>query len=207
MQELQKVGLMEFLTPAQLPSNLQQQLTYRRLTTGQILFQQGEQAQSVFILESGQLRVVSFTDQKIINHYFVKVSENFAEIALFSETYTYTAMADIPSRVIVIPKSAFLEALHNSTELSMLFMKQFAHRLKAIQTLLELRSIRSARERIMYYLQLNLQPNQTTVTLEKSLKDIATELGLVPEVLSRNLALLQEEGVITRKKRSITFNE
>lgn len=198
---------MEFLTPAQLPSNLQQQLTYRRLTTGQILFQQGEQAQSVFLVESGRLRVVSFTEQKIINHYFVEVGESFAEIALFSEKYTYTVMADVPSRAIVIPKLGFLEALHNSTELSMIFMRQFAHRLKSIQTLLELRSIRSARERILYYLQLNLQPNQTTVALEKSLKDIATELGLVPEALSRNLTLLQEEGIITRKKRSITFNE
>lgn len=198
---------MEFLTPAQLPSSLQQQLTYRILTTGQIIFQQGEEAQSIFLVDSGRLRIVSFTDQKIINHYFVEVGESFAEIALFSEKYTYTVMADVPSRAIAIPKSSFLEALHNSTEFSMAFMKQFSQRLKVVQTLLELRSIRSARERIVYYLQLNLQPNQTTVTLEKSLKDIATELGLVPEVLSRNLTLLQEEGIITRKKRSITLNE
>lgn len=198
---------MEYLTVTQLPSKLQQQLTYRSLNAGQILFQQGEKAESIFLVESGRLKIVGFTDQKIITHYFVEVGESFAEIALFSEQYTYTVIADIPSQAIVIPKSGFIEAIRNSTDFSITFMRQLSQRLEVVQTLLELRSIRSARERIMYYLKLNLPSNQTTLTLDKSLKNIATELGLVPEVLSRNLALLQEEGIITKKKRSITLNE
>jgi CRP/FNR family transcriptional regulator, dissimilatory nitrate respiration regulator len=41
--------------------------------------------------------------------------------------------------------------------------------------------------------------------LDRPLKDIAGDLGLTPEALSRALAHLQKVGEITRNQRKITF--
>ncbi len=198
---------MSILTVQQLPPDLQRTLTHRNLVAGQLLVQQGEPAQSIYFVESGRIRLVSFTDTQIITHYFVDAGESFSETALFSETYACTAIAEIDSRISSIPKPDFLEALSVSSELTDAYIRQLTQRFITVKTLLELRSIHSARERIMRYLVLHVQPDGVTVNLLRSLKDWASELGLSPEAVSRILNQLQDEGRIRRKKGKITLYE
>ncbi|MGL6338038.1 MAG: helix-turn-helix domain-containing protein, partial [Waterburya sp.] len=47
---------------------------------------------------------------------------------------------------------------------------------------------------------------RTTVTLERPLKEIAEEIGISPEALSRALRELQQEGIITRTRNTIVFS-
>lgn len=117
------------------------------------------------------------------------------------------AIADVPSRLAVIDKEDFRQALSNYPDLANLYMNQLTYRFKSIKTLLDLRSIRSARERLLQYLMLQVEPSSRTLVLQRPLKDLAIELGLSAEALSRSLSRLQEEGVITRRQRSITLNE
>jgi CRP-like cAMP-binding protein len=198
---------MSVLTTQQLPLDLQQAMTFQTLSAGQLLIQQGEPAQFIYFVESGLIRLVSFTDEQIITHYFVEAGESFAETALFSEAYTCTAIVEVDSRVSMISKPRFLESLSASPELTEVYIRQLTQRFLSLKTLLELRSIRSARERIMRYLMLNVQPDGVTVNLQRSLKDWASELGLSPEAVSRILNQLQDEGMITRRKRQITLHE
>ena len=51
------------------------------------------------------------------------------------------------------------------------------------------------------------EPNQAMIELERPLKDIASELGLVPEVLSRTLTTLKNDGIISRDKRYVYLRE
>jgi CRP/FNR family transcriptional regulator, dissimilatory nitrate respiration regulator len=51
------------------------------------------------------------------------------------------------------------------------------------------------------YLEIEAYPKGKTVNLNQSLKDIAEEIGLSQESLSRVLSQLQKDGVISRKKR------
>lgn len=44
---------------------------------------------------------------------------------------------------------------------------------------------------------------QTTTTFDRPLKDIAVDLGLTPETLSRALTRLEREGIITRTRLQI----
>ena len=60
---------------------------------------------------------------------------------------------------------------------------------------------------LLHYLMRRRTPGQLTVVLDRALRAIASELALTPEALSRLLSRLQTEGIITRKKRSITFAE
>ncbi len=106
------------LTIEEFPPDLQSAITDYELAKDQILFQQGEPTQAIFWVESGRLKLVSFTDQQMINHYSVSAGESFAETALYFETYACTAIAEQPSRVIAIPKQVFVEALRQSPNLS-----------------------------------------------------------------------------------------
>lgn len=194
------------LTARELPPVLKNTITYLEVAKGQILFQQQEPAQNIFWVESGRLKLVSFAEEQMITHYSVGADESFAETALYCDIYACTAIAEQTSRVIAIPKQVFLEVLRQSPTLFEQYLTHLTYRFAAVKRLLELRSIRSARDRLLHYLSYQRQPGQLTVPLTQSLKSLAVELGLSPEVLSRTFTQLESEGILSRKKGSITFN-
>jgi CRP/FNR family transcriptional regulator, dissimilatory nitrate respiration regulator len=197
---------MNFLQLNQLPAVLNSAAYFCDLYNGEILFTQGDRSEAIFVLESGSILLLNYTENgQQVNHYTVREKELFAELVLFKEVYLCTAIANRPTRVLVLPKEAFLKALKLSPELAEAFMAQLAERLHECKLLLELRSIRSAQKRVLHYLRLLAQSNETTVVLDRPLKDIAGDLGLTPEALSRALAHLQKVGEITRNQRKITF--
>jgi CRP/FNR family transcriptional regulator len=190
----------------QLPIDLQALTSFQQLDTGQVLFAQHEVVQAAFILESGKIQLVSYTeDGQQIHHYTVWAGESFAEVALFHERYLCTAIASTPSRVLALPKQAYLAALKAHPLLAEMFMAQLAHRLYDSKILLELRSIRPAHKRVLHYLRLNVQADGVTVKLDRPLKEIADDLGLTPEALSRTLNQLHAQRMINRRKRIVTL--
>jgi CRP/FNR family transcriptional regulator, dissimilatory nitrate respiration regulator len=190
----------------QLPSDLQTAIAYQNLAEGEILFSQNDPAQAIFVVDSGCIKLVHFTDAgKIINHYSVKPGQYFAEVALFNDTYVCTAVAEMTTKIMSFPKSLFSQALEQNVNLSRSFTEQLARRLHYTKLLLELRGIRSARDRVLHYLRVMAPPNEKIVDLEHPLKDIANDIGIAPEVLSRTLTQLQNDGVISRMKKKIIF--
>lgn len=161
-----------------------------------------------FAVESGQISLVRYTETgQAIKHYGIKTRESFAQAALFNGAYDCAAIADVPSQVVVVPRQPLLDALQQYPDLAASYMAQLAQQLHETRTLLDLRSIHSARDRVLYYLHLHAQSSPRTVTFERPLKEIAADLDLSPEAFSRSLSQLQREGVITRIKRKITLNK
>jgi CRP-like cAMP-binding protein len=73
-----------------------------------------------------------------------------------------------------------------------------AHQVIELRHRLEIMKVRSAKERVMLYLDLNAGPDGRTVDLRSQLQDIAGELGMTREVLYRALASLEQAGAIER---------
>ena len=192
----------------QLPAELQALLSFKDLLVGQTLFAQHEPAEAIFMLAAGSIKLLNYTDDgQQINHYSVRVGDSFAEVALFYEEYACNAIAQAPSRVAILPKQPFLNALKSDPALAVAFMQQLVQRLHEIKILLGLRSIRSAQKRVLHYLQLNVQSDGITVDLGQPLKALADDLGLTPEALSRALKQLAKEGKINRRKRKVTLRK
>ncbi len=190
----------------QLPAEIQSMVAIRDLAAGQILFAQHDRAEAFFILESGHIQLLNYTeDGAQINHYGVRAGESFAEVALFYEHYLCTAIANTASRVLMVPKAPYLRALRSQPDLAEAFMARLAQRLHESKLLLELRGIRPAEKRVLHYLQLNVSADSLTVDLKLPLKTLAGDLGLSPEALSRALKKLHEEGIINRMKRMVTL--
>ncbi len=98
----------------------------------------------------------------------------------------------------VYPKAAVLNALHADPANAMSFLALVAHQVIELRQRLELMKVRSAKERVMLYLDLNAGPDGRTVNLRGQLQDIASELGLTREALYRTLAGLERAGTIER---------
>lgn len=194
---------MELSVPDSLPSPLRDRASYRNLVAGQVLFHYRDPAESIFALEIGRIRLVRYTGEgNLVVFQIVRAGESFAESALFTQLYHCQAVVEVPSRVICYPKTLVLEALQRS-ELALSLLRQFDRKSQFLKKLLELRTIRSARDRILQYLLFSVSPGETRLYFDRPYKDIATELGLSPETLYRTLAALEREEIIARDGRQI----
>ncbi|MGD1944340.1 MAG: Crp/Fnr family transcriptional regulator [Leptolyngbyaceae cyanobacterium] len=193
------------LTLDDLPSSLRATLARQTLNAGEILLQHGDAARYLYWVTTGRVRLVSFVNQQMVTHYFVDAEDFLGESALYVPQYICTVIAETASEVIPIPVDDFAAALKAQPALSERYMAHLTKRFYAVKSLLELRSINSARDRLLKYLIPRLGPNQYTVTLDKPLRAVASELALTPEALSRLLSRLESEGAISRQRRAITF--
>ena len=195
---------MNLSVPDSLPSRLQEEANYQNLVAGQVLFYHRDPAERIFALEVGRIRLVRYTSEgNLVVFQIVREKESFAESALFTELYHCNAIVEVPSRVICYPKTLVWEVLQNNSDLALSFLRRFDRKSQSLKKLLELRSIRSARDRLLQYLLFTASPGETRITFDRPYKDIASELGLSPETLYRTLAELEREEVIARDGRQI----
>jgi CRP/FNR family transcriptional regulator, dissimilatory nitrate respiration regulator len=184
----------------------EQVLERRSLTRNELLFRQGDKVTAIYFVEEGRLRLERRTfDGRVLILGMTPADKFFVEAALFAEIFHCDAVATEPSRVRVYPKAAVLNALRNDPTSAMSFLSHVAREVIDLRRQLELMKVRSAKDRVMLYLDLNAGPDGRTVTLQGQLQDIASELGLTREALYRTLAGLERAGAITRSDDRITI--
>jgi len=177
----------------------QEALERRSLARDDVLFKQGDKVTAIYFVEAGRLRLERRTfDGRVLVLGITTAGRFFVEAALFSDMFHCDAVATEPTQVCVYPKGAVLNALRADPENAMSFLALVAHQVIELRQRLELMKVRSAKERVMLYLDLNAEPDGRTVNLRSQLQDIASELGLTREVLYRTLASLERAGAIER---------
>jgi CRP-like cAMP-binding protein len=196
------------MAPDPLPEPLEAGSAVRVLAPGELLFRQGDRAAAIYKVESGRLRLVRRTvdDHLVILHTALR-GEFFAEASLFSETYHCDAIAAAPSSVRVYPKQTVIEAMRTDPALAEAFMARLAHQLQELRAQMELRNIRSARDRVLQYLRLRAGIHGHRIVIEGQLQDIAAEIGMTREALYRTLAALEAGGHLTRTETAILLKK
>ena len=170
----------------------------RRLAAGESLFRQGDACIGVFRLVTGRIRLVRCTPGgSEVGIHTPRTGELFAEASLFSTHYHCDAVALARSEVWLYPKEALARQLGAAPESLWAFTAELAHRLQGLRTRVEIRQIRSARERVLQFLRLRCDDSGLW-TSEGTLKHLAEDLGLTHEALYRALAALAHEGHIER---------
>jgi CRP/FNR family transcriptional regulator, dissimilatory nitrate respiration regulator len=188
----------------QIPKSLRARLRHRDLPAGGALFRQGDPVTAVYLIERGRLAMVRHTpDGRRVTLFTAGAGESFAEAALFSDVYHCDAVAEVPTRVTVVPKTELRAFLRQRREAADRLTARLAHQVQALRTRIELRGIRSARERAWQALVLNTAPGGRTVNLDMPLKTMASDIGLTQEAFYRALAALAAAGRIRRRGRRI----
>ncbi len=174
-------------------------LERRSLARNEALFRQGEKVTAIYFVEAGRLRLERQTfDGRSLVVGTTSSGKFFVEAALFADIFHCDAVATEPSQVRIYPKAAVLNALRADPANAMSFLSLVAHQVIELRHRIEIMKVRSAKERVMLYLDLNAGPDGRTVDLRSQIQDIASELGLTREVLYRTLASLEQAGAIER---------
>jgi len=178
----------------------------RTLAKGEALFFQGDSTFAIFVVRQGRVRLVRhLADGNIVPLYIAHDGETFSEAALFSPIYHCDAIADVVSEIEIHPKDFLLQALDENPDASRIFMGHMAREIISLRSRLEVRNIRSAKERVIRLIQLKISEPEMQVTFARPLKDIAGDIGLTHEAFYRTLAELEISGKIARNKRTITL--
>jgi CRP/FNR family transcriptional regulator, dissimilatory nitrate respiration regulator len=182
----------------------EQTLETRSLARNEALFRQGDKVTAIYFVEAGRLRLERRTfDGRLLILGITPSGRFFVEAALFADIFHCDAVATEPSRVRIYPKQAVLTALRTDPANAMSFLALMAHQVIELRQRLEVMEVRSAKERVLVYLDLNSEPDGRTVNLRSQLQDIASELGLSREAFYRTLASLERDGAIERARSRI----
>ena len=180
----------------------------RVLAPGELLFHQSDPATAIYKVEGGRICLIRRTvDDHLVVLHTAHGGEFLAEASLFSEAYHCDAVALVASRVRSYSKVKLLAEFRTDPGLAEAFMARLARQVQDLRARLELRNVRSARERLLQYLWLRLGPNGRTVSVEGQYQDIAAEIGLTREALYRALARLQADGLLTREASGIVLKK
>ena len=198
---------MKFSNPNSLPASLKEQISYRDLVRGERLFRRGDTAKYFHIVATGKIWLVRPTiEHKTATLQFAEPGDIVGENALFEDVYSCSAIANVPSRVIVYNRSCLTQIIQNYPDLVEDLLQKLTQKIDYFQANLELREVKAAHQRVLQYLRYAADPQLRTIHLDYPLQDIARQLGFTPATLSRALSKLENDGFITRESNLITLN-
>jgi CRP-like cAMP-binding protein len=170
----------------------------KNLEKGQMLFREGDKPEGFYVLQTGSINVFKVTPdgrEQIICVF--RPPESFAEAALVAvETYPANAVALEPSKVIVVQRTGFRDLLSRNPELSLHMLASMSVHLKhLVQTLQDYKG-RQIEGRLADWLLRNAADDDPSFQLPVSKKNLAGQLGVTSETLSRTFARFRDEGLI-----------
>ena len=200
---------------AELPEEIQQTIaasaTHRHFDAGQVIYVEGEPAESIYILESGWVKATRMTregrEQAMI---FLRPVEVFGDIAVFTgTTYPGTVVALEDVDVWVIPAKTILDLIPRHPALAMAVIRHLGERVLHYISLVEDLSLRSVESRLANTLlrYAELQDGQLIVPRREwtTFDEMAVRLGTVRDVLSRALKTLEAENLLKVEKQAIVL--
>ena len=197
-----------------LPDNLRNNSINLNVVKGQRLFRKGDRADYLYLIQQGRFQEVSYSNEgELAILQIINTGEALGETSLSSKVYLSTAIAQINSQVIAYPKSILWTTLKQTPLLIETVVELLVQKINELQMRLEWRNISVADRRVLEYLKYKLDKlsedndNSQTFTLDTPLQEIAAELGFVPGTLSRALARLETERIITRQRSRITLHD
>ena len=174
----------------------------RGLERGEILFMEGASAEAMYAVVSGKVKLVRYSPKgKELLLHLVKPGQSFAEAALFGErTYPATAVAVTRALVWVWERERLLRLVAEVPGLALGMIASISVWTRRLAQKLELLTQRRVEERLAIYLLGRAGGRELTAGEAIELREprhlIAAQCGTAPEVLSRTLRRLEEEGIL-----------
>lgn len=180
----------------------------RALKRGEVLFERGQLAESLYVLLTGHIKLgiaPGAGQEKILE--FLDPGDVFGECALLpGHRWIATAQALVPCRLLVFGKQELEEAVQKIPELALRLLSSVSYRLEGLLCDIESATFRTAAQRVAEYVL--RQPrigNQARLPFHK--RAIASKLGLQPETFSRSLKQLVADGLITVQGPRIVIHD
>lgn len=166
--------------------------------TKSTVFREGEPATDIFIVVSGWVklyRISATGDEAIINIF--KDGQSFAEaVALTRTPYPASAETISDCRIVRMPSSALIAAMHDNIEISLAMLASTTmHLHRLVAEIARLKGQNGFARVIEFLKELVGESEESTFKLPFEKQILARHLGMQPESLSRALRRLRDFGI------------
>lgn len=169
------------------------------LAEGELLFQQGQHLEQIFICTEGFIKLFRLTpngDEKIVE--IISAGNSFAEAVLFfgGQQYPVHAVALKPAQVIGINAEQYQKILRSSVDVCFHLMGLMSKRMHWLLTEVDRLTLHNASFRLASWLLEAPSYAANTILLDVPKHVLASRLSIKPETLSRILKRLSEQALI-----------
>ncbi len=174
---------------------------------GREIFSEGEAAKGFYLVVSGKIKVykLSLEGKEQILHIFDS-GEMAGEVPVFAGgNYPANARAIEAVRVLFFPRVSFMELLNRTPSIAVSLLAVLSQRLRFFTHMIEDLSLKEVPGRLAAHLiYLGARSRHgNTLELDITKTQLASLLGTIPETLSRILARMAQQGIITVQGKKI----
>lgn len=198
------------ITPERLFADLEEiSFHTRSYKKGEILAQQGAVCNRLVILTKGSVRgeMIDYSG-RLIKVEDIAAPRAIAPLFLFGEEnrYPVEVTANEPTEVIELPKSSVLSLFRKNEQFLENYMNLSANYARTLSDKLFFMSFKTIRQKLAsYLLRLYKQQQQTHITLDRSQQELSDYFGVSRPSLARELAHIQEDGLLIADRKHITI--
>jgi len=195
-----------------LPETVRQELAAlaveKRYDAGETIFHEGDPCDGLYVIGEGTVKICkSSPSGREIMLAMESAPSSVAEVPLFDEgAYPATVRTLTPATVYLLRKDDFRRFCLRHPEVALRVFAVLGKRLRQLVSLIEAITFGSMRQRLARLL---LESYERGEIEESSLthEELAMRLGTVREVVSRNLARFQAEGMVRIDRRRIVITD
>ena len=198
------------ITPERLFADLEEiSFHTRSYKKGEILAQQRAVCNRLVILTKGSVRgeMIDYSG-RLIKVEDIAAPRAIAPLFLFGEEnrYPVEVTANEPTEVIELPKSSVLSLFRKNEQFLENYMNLSANYARTLSDKLFFMSFKTIRQKLAsYLLRLYKQQQQTHITLDRSQQELSDYFGVSRPSLARELAHMQEDGLLIADRKHITI--
>jgi CRP/FNR family transcriptional regulator len=206
---LRRVPIFDELTETELQF-LAERAVPRDYHKGELLFTEGDPCIGLFVVESGHVRIFKSASNGREQILTVEgPGSSVAELPLFDGgTYPASTVAVDDARIYFISKQDFHSLCLVHPQVPLKVLKIVGGRLRKLVGIIEELSFTSVRSRLISVLVRRAKTGKRTsagieIQLPPSNQELASEIGTVRELVSRNLSRLQAEELISMEAKTV----
>lgn len=213
-ETLARVPIFSGLTEAEL-AFLAERTAPRRFSVGETVFAEGEPCTGLYVVESGHVRI--FKSSAGGREHVLSIEgpgSSVAELPVFDGgNYPASVMAIDEATLLFVSKQDFQSLCLAHPQVSLKVLRVVGARLRRLVSIIEELSFTTVRHRLAAFL-VRLAKNSggrgadgIEVTLPANNQELASQIGTVRELISRNLSRFQAEGVLKIDGRKVTVTD
>ena len=192
-----------------------QRAAVRNYSAGEMVFSEGEPCAGLYVVESGHVRI--FKSAASGREQVLSIDGpggSIAELPVFDGgNYPASATAIDDATLLFVSKQDFQALCLAHPQVALKVLRVVGARLRRLVGIIEELSFTTVRHRLASFL-LRLAQKEgtrdaegTTIVLPVSNQELASQIGTVRELVSRNLSRLQAEGLIRIDGRNVLLRD
>ena len=209
---LAKVGMFTGLSETEL-TFLAQRAVPRKFSSGEIVFSEGDPCTGMYVVEAGHIRIFKTSTggrEQVLS--IDGPGSSVAELPVFDGgNYPASVSAVEDSTLLFISKQDFQSLCLTHPQVALKVLRVVGARLRKLVGIIEELSFTTVRHRLAGFLVRLAQREGTKVsagievTLPASNQELASQIGTVRELVSRNLSRFQSEKLIEMDGRRVVI--